>query len=841
MRILTTVLTTLLVFYLCTAAGAAPELTLAVDGEPLHPVVIASESSERVKAAAETLAEMLSRITGADFGVEEGDGTTGIAVGLPGDFRKSPFADHWSHPAPPKREDYLLRTHTKGVYLIGATDLAVEHAVWDFLYRLGYRQFFPGRRWEVVPSTAEPKIALDIEESPDYHARRIWYGYGTWDYNAEPYKDWCAKNRATSGIELSTGHAYGGIIGGCREAFEEHPEYYALVGGQRDIRGQAKLCIGNADLRRLVVAYALARFDKNREMDSISMDPSDGGGWCECEACEALGSVTDRALLLANEVAAAVNEKYPGKLVGMYAYNYHSPPPSIKPHPRVVVSVATAFLKGGLSLDEILDGWSEKGTTLGIREYYSVNPWDRDMPGDPRGSNLEYLKKTIPSFHARGARFMSAESSDNWGPNGLGYYLAARMLWDVDEAKRTGELVDDFLTKAFGAAKEPMAEFYRRIDGSKPHLVFSDQLGRMFRALADAKDTADSPEVAARIDDLILYARYVDLYHRYAKAKDAARQEAFERLIRHAYRMRGTMLVHAKALYRDLVRRDKSVRIPEGAEWNVPEEKNPWKSSEPFEKSELAAFVKAGTERYPLAELAFEPMKYGDDLVPAAGLDAGDAPRGEFGPGRGEQVFFTYVEKTPADIKLQITGGLIEHYRDRGNVRVKLWKIGGASEEGERETLVATDRSVPPDGVERTVTLTAKEAGLYKIVINDGSDRTLVEWPEGRSMTVLSSAETPMNAAYGYWMAYFYVPQGTKVIGLHGGGHGEIQDSAQRTVFWLNGREPNYYGVEVPDGQDGKLWRVRFGRGAIRLLTVPPYFARSAGELLLPRETVQAE
>jgi len=102
-------------------------------------------------------------------------------------------------------------------------------------------------------------------------------------------------------------------------------------------------------------------------------------------------------------------------------------------------------------------------------------------------------------------------------------------------------------------------------------------------------------------------------------------------------------------------------------------------------------------------------------------------------------------------------------------------------------------------------------------------------------MTVLSSADTPMNAAYGSWMAYFYVPEGTRLIGLYGGDHGEIQDSAGRTVFWLNGREPNYYGVDVPDGQDGRLWRVRFGRGAIRLLTVPPYFARSPKELLLPR------
>ncbi len=625
-----------------------------------------------------------------------------------------------------------------------------------------------------------------------------------------------------------------GSFAGAGRRSREHPEYYALVDGKRNVRPQAKLCIGNPDLRKLVVEYAVSRFDKDPEMDSISMDPSDGGGWCECEKCAALGSVTNRALLLANEVAAAVNEKYPGKLVGMYAYAYHSPPPSIKPHPQVVVSVATAFLKGGLTLDEILDGWSKKGTTLGIREYYSVNPWDRDMPGDPRGSNIAYLKRTIPSFHARGARFMSAESSDNWGPNGLGYYLAARMLWDVDEAGRTDELVDDFLTKAFGAAKEPMAEFYRQIDGSKPHLVFSDQLGRMFRALADAREAAESPEVAARIDDLILYARYVDLYHRYAKAKDAARQEAFENLIRHAYRMRKTMLVHTKAVYRDLVHRDKSVSIPEGAEWKVPEEKNPWKSSGQFEKTELAAFVKEGIARYPLTELAFEPVGFGDDLVPATGLDAGDAPRGEFGAGRGEQTFFTYVKKAPAKIELRITGGLIEHYRDRGNVRAELWQIGGASEQGEKETLVATDRSVPPDGVERTINLAAKQPGLYKIVINDGKDRTLVDWPEGQPMTVLSSEKTPMNGAYGSWMAYFSVPEGTKVIGLYGGGHGEIQDSAGRTVFWLNGREPNYYSIEVPDDQDGTLWRIRFGRGAIRLLTVPPYFARSAEELLLP-------
>jgi len=785
-------------------APSPPRVSLAVNREPLQTIVTGEGASERTRRAATTLARYLSRITGAEFKVSTGDGSRGLVVGLPGSFPGRPFAGRWAHPKPAEREDYVLQTHVGGVYLLGATDLAVEHAVWDFLYRLGYRQFFPGDRWEVVPQISELAVALDVEESPDYVARRIWYGFGAWDYNAEPYLDWCARNRATSGIELNTGHAYGGIIRALKAEFDEHPEFYALVDGKRDMRPQAKLCIGNPELRKLVVEYAVRQFDRDPTRDSISMDPSDGGGWCECDRCAKLGSVSDRALLLANEVAAAINDKYPGKLVGMYAYNYHSPPPNIKPHPQVVVSVATAFLKGGLALDEIIEGWSRQGVTLGIREYYSVNTWDRDMPARTRGSNLDYLKRTIPEFYFRGARFMSAESSDNWGPNGLGYYLAARMLWDVDEAQRVDELVDDFLSRAFGPAKEPMVEFYRQLDGSRPHLVFDDQLGRMFRALHEARGLADTPKVRGRIDDLVLYARYVDLYHRYATSEGESRQAAFERLIRHAYRMRKTMLVHTKALYRDLVRRDKSVNIPSGAEWNVPEETNPWKSSEPFGEKQLASFLEEGIERYPLTTLDFKPVEYTGDLVPASKLNLPEVDPGELGPGRHEQTFLTFVERSPATIELHITGGLITHYRDRGNVRVELWKVGGASRTGERETLVAQDRSVPPDGTERTVKLTARETGLYKIVVRDGGDRTRVTWPAGQRMTVVSSVDTPMNAHYTNWMLYFYVPQGTEVIGLHGGGHGEIHDSAGRAVFWLNGRELNFYSVAVPEGQDGK-------------------------------------
>src|SRR5947207_2420156 len=85
---------------------------------------------------------------------------------------------------------------------------------------------------------------------PPVYSRRIWYGFGPWDYAKEPYRDWCEKNRAVQGIELNTGHAYDGILARNKEAFAAHPEYLGLLGGERK---STKFCISNPGLRQLVV------------------------------------------------------------------------------------------------------------------------------------------------------------------------------------------------------------------------------------------------------------------------------------------------------------------------------------------------------------------------------------------------------------------------------------------------------------------------------------------------------------------------------------------------------------------------------------------------------------
>ena len=817
----------LLLTSLFAVRAAVPAATpLAADGRALLSVVISANASAETKAVATTLADYLGRISGAKFPVQTGDGAGGIVVGRWGDFPALQTGVKFDPADATRREEYLLRSHAKGVWLLGATDIAARHAVWDFLYRLGWRQFFPGKNWEVIPSTPALAVSVDALEKPAYHSRRITYGYGAWDDAKVPYREWCEKNRAVEGIELRTGHSYDGILLHNAAAFKAHPEYLGLVGGERK---STKFCISNPGLRQLAVDDAFAQLAKDPERQCISMDPSDGGGWCECDECKKIGNITDRALTLANTVAAAITAKFPDKFVGMYAYSQHSPPPHITAHPRVVISVATSFITGGFTVDQLLDGWSKRASLLGIREYYSVNTWDRDLPGAARGSRLDYLRQTIPHFAEKGARFLHSEASDNWAPNGLGYFVAARMLWDTGEAKRVEEITADFLEKCFGPARVPMAKFYALLDGSKHQPLSDDLAGRMYRLLDEARGLTRDAATLARLDDLTLYARYCELWLDYSIAEGVPRQAAFEALIRHAYRMRGTMMIHSLALYRDLRARDKSVTVPADAYWNIPEGNNPWKSSAPFTRDELDAMRRDGIANRKL--LDFTPVAFSGELVPAVPLKLAAGKTGKMDlMSRAPRNYFTWIETAPAALALKVAAGLV--YQNHGSTRVELFPAA------EVEGKSIAHAEVPPTREDVPLEMKTTFTGLHRIeVIGGGSARTALQ--DGAAFTVESSYEHP-GKFHGRWTLCFYVPRGTKIVGGFSHGPGTLRNASGAVVHTFEAK-PGFFNVPVAPGEDGRLWTFEQCAGDKMLMTVPPYLARNAAELLLPREVVEKD
>jgi hypothetical protein len=799
-----------LLFLLLLPHAQGESVTLASKGRALLPIVI---SSEAIQPIASELATILNRITGADFQIESSASPRGIYLGIKA-----------ASQAITDRENYTLRSEKNRLLLIGNTPQAVEHAAWDLLHRLGFRQFFPGKTWEITPKRPSVSIEVDVIESPDYHARRIWPGFGHLKERESAFEQWTRRNRATSGITLNSGHAYDGVLKRHSAEFAQHPEFLALVNGHRQ---KPKFCIGNPELRKLVVQDALDQFAKNPALDSVSCDPSDGGGWCECAACANIGSVSDRALLLANEVAEAVTARHPGRLVGMYAYNEHSPPPSIEAHPQVVVSVATGFIRGGFTIDQLISGWQAKARTLGIREYYSVNTWDRDLPGAARGANIDYLRTTLPHFHHSGARFMSAESSDNFGPNGLGYYLATRMLWDVREANQVDALIADFLDKSFGPARGPMAKFYSLIDGTKRQALSDDLLGRLYRSLDEARALTADSAIRTRLDDLTLYTRYVELYHDYASAQGKDRQDAFEQLFRFIWRIRHTGMVHVKALWRDLPNRDKSVVLPALARYSDPDATNPWKSDTAFAPGEIAAFIRNGVANRKL--LDFEPVSFSLKLVPATALKLGAVSKGNAGLYlRGVRDFWTWIDHEPATITLTGQAGII--YTSRGNAKVDLYPVA------EAESKAVAHFEIPPDKTDHHIAFKTSFPGLHRIEVSDATQGTRITWNDGMPMTLVSSQEHPAQL-YGRWHLYFYVPKGTKIIGGFSDGSGSLLNPTGKEAHRFPDK-PGYFSIPVPAGSDGQLWSFKNSSGNRFLMTVPPCLARNASELLLPEEVV---
>ena len=190
---------------------------------------------------------------------------------------------------------------------------------------------------------------------------------------------------------------------------------------------------------------------------------------------------------------------------------------------------------------------------------------------------------------------------------------------------------------------------------------------------------------------------------------------------------------------------------------------------------------------------------------------------------------------------LTLTGGWT--FQNRGNVRLEMYQIGGASETGERETLICNDHSVPPDKEPHVVSSKPRERGLHKIVMSDSGGRTLVEWPEGVPMVFdaalpdskLTLDQKNKNARG----VYFYVPKGTETLGFCASCKtGGIYDSTGK-VQWDFKAQPliGFAELAVPLSERGKLWTFD-GNGQFALMTVPPVVALSGDELMLPKEVI---
>jgi hypothetical protein len=819
-------------------------LPISADGRALLPIIVSPHASEQTRAVAAELADYLRRITGAAFDVREGDGSSGIVLGTLAEFPNPTLAKSLEMHGPyDGREAYAIRTEKGRLLLIGGADLGASHAASRFLEYAGCRWFFPAKNWEVIPSVPNLKCDPNETDRPTFLARRIWYGYGFFRDPGEKvksqtqldYESWARHNRMAGSFTVHCGHAWQAIILQNKAEFENHPEYRALVKG---VRQGDQLCVSNPAVRKLAVSYALDHLRKHPEADMVSMETSDGLGHCECDDCKKLGSISDRAFGLANEVARAVAKEFPGKMVGMLAYSNHSEPPTFELEPNVYVQLTVGFIMGRYSFDELADLWPAKCKNMGFYDYFSVWLWDFDRLPGGRGGDVQRTRDEIHKFAARHASSMDAESGDNWGPHGRGYYVANRLMWNPDAD--VDAILADFYDKAFGPAAGAMKRYYERLDpGSKP-LMSRSLLGQAFRDIEEACRLAkDRPDVLARLADLKQYLHFIHLTwlldHETDKAK---KKELTLAAITHAYRTRRTYMNHWAAIRQTWA--GKAAKEFDEPSWaSDVKGKKPWTDAGPITAEETES-------DFSRALAYFQPQQvkektFSSDLVPVkfpempkvAKKVTGKLPGGPVISSQYYQGGLRYAlfSITGEPIELEVVTGTIAWYRDRPDARYSLRTASDG---------IVTEGRLKLDGETHPLSLKVPGPGLYYFDFADSGAGWKIHVAAGRPCTIPLLRDKKFSHAGQMQRMYFYVPKHTATIEYYWQGRPHKVIDPQGKVVQEVKSSGEFVSIPVPPGMDGQLWSfTQLALGHLWFFNLPNYLAASPEALLLPRQVAE--
>jgi len=524
---------TLLIISQCFAVAKKP-LVLAADTVTPR-VLVAPDSSESQRYAAQELAEYLGKITGKTIETITSSETIKASA-------QSPVIIVGHHPANRDLnadqlgvEESVISVEENRVRIVGGKlpsiqstknrtfvrDRGTLYGVYNFLDDLGVRWYRPEPWGEHVPRRQD--IVLEqgtTRDKPGYQYRTGMNIQRWWPDRTEEHKQqmpvWAVRNRQNVNIggakyggsyQLWLPHAYSTFMHPGKY-FKTHPEYFALVNGQRAQKGQP--CMSNSEVQRIFAENVIAYAKTEPHIEGISLTPNDSDLFCECEPCRAMdaplvlarngrikrlgnASMGNRVATFNNIIAKKVGQELPGVWLSWLAYAWHSEVPTkltkLEPNTMVLpTSMAAAYgnyskllhdpaAKGNANLVELFEGYSKLGTMLGAREYWSGGWWYGPLP------LLTVMKDRLTEYRKYGTRLVNTEFHPNWGPQTIQYYFYGRLLWnpDLDLDKE----MEEFCRNYYGPAVEPMLAYHRLLEKASLEGPAWFQLGTFIGNLFD--------------------------------------------------------------------------------------------------------------------------------------------------------------------------------------------------------------------------------------------------------------------------------------------------------------------------------------------------------------------
>ncbi len=467
-------------------------------------------------------------------------------------------------------EEYIVRLAGRDLALIGGGTYGTIWAVTELYDRLGARWYMPGALGACVPKLDRVSFEkLDVRRGPSFRMR--WIGKDN-EWNLRNRTNRVDDERLPPACVVYPGiyHTQNALLP--NETYgSAHPELFALIDGQRSKRtGSRKLCNSNPQLPGEIAKNMAAMLRDNPGVDLISLSPTDGQDWCECDACRAMDDAavdpeaakvprdqtySRRQMLLYNRVADELAKDFPDQLILVGAYNtYTLPPrdPTVKAHKNLAVVIchyqpSAACLAHPVNdptctpnvryLD-LIRTWQEHTPHVYFYEYYWKVNW-LDLPWPIAHT----VAADIPFYKSIGVEgvYTQYTTGSIWS-NFIPMYVAAQLLWD--HTADAEAIVDELYAKFYGKAAEPMRRWHETLEmrmsacnghiaggaGTGAPLIFTERVvDRLKNSLAEARQLAEDDLVKRRLEKVAVMTDYTDRLasaFRLARASTGQKDEA---------------------------------------------------------------------------------------------------------------------------------------------------------------------------------------------------------------------------------------------------------------------------------------------------------------------------
>jgi len=484
-------------------------------------IVTADASCASTRLAADELAYYVKRMTGRELPVC-GPGVAGrrVVIGPADKIPDLPAEGRAALAATDNSEASWTGTDGTTLWIAGKEAVAELYATYRFIEsKLGVRWFKgataddPGDHVETCASIAVP-VFTEFRQ-PDFTIRRLDKACARGYIVAVPGETTAVRlgYQVPPAAKLSTASAdYRAFyearyplsllqIGGNHTTFvdamppettfAEHPEYFALVNGERTAEHR-HYCLSNPEVRSNVVENILKKFAANDGKGYFHFGIwDDGKGLCTCEACRALdppedpmygrgsANVSTRFVKTVNVIAAKVWERYPAATLSSWAYQtYRCPPVGVAPDPRLPIQYCPHGRCYGHALDDLscpanvtqcdwMREWGKLTPKLYTYEYYTCTPEHYGCRETIVGRDVRFYRKLgIVGVKSQGMFTGSSflenpecrNPEDIFPSNWQHLYVLAHLLWDSDCDEAA--LLEDAERKYYGDAYPAMSNYH---------------------------------------------------------------------------------------------------------------------------------------------------------------------------------------------------------------------------------------------------------------------------------------------------------------------------------------------------------------------------------------------